>query len=227
MERAERVDYWSNGVAINDWDLSQAPVPRSSVDLIYSSESSSGVDVSFEIALLGQGYQFLNDNIQVYDSTNLHQFLELTDYSSFDFALQQIFRHNETDRDMVMMLKTGEQEGLSTSQEKKLTLAPGFTREDYSFSPDGEINVNYSVTQETEGLFVQNITFGETGICVHQVIDFNFNTWSREILTDDCVNSADTNEWHFPQGYGPLASDDAFLEPVEVVDVDQVFQEGF
>ena len=51
---------------------------------------------------------YLSDYIQSYDSTNLHQTLELSDYSSFTCSLRQIVRQNETDRDMVMMLESSD-----------------------------------------------------------------------------------------------------------------------
>lgn len=139
-ERAERVDYWPSNVVVNDFNLTEPPVEASSVDLIYSDEQSTGLDLSYEIVTPQSDKLYLNYNIQVYDSTNLHQFLELTDYYSFDCALQQVIRQNETDRDMVMMLKSDESaDELLFTQEKQLHLAPGFTKEEYTFSPDGKL----------------------------------------------------------------------------------------
>ena len=126
-----------------------------------------------------------------------------------------------------MMLSPDSGSNLQFTKEKKLNLAPGFTREEYSFSPDGELKVDFSVNKEQEGRFSQNITFGETGVCILQVVDFNNNTWNRELLTDNCSVSQSFLEWQFPQGYGPLSEDPAFAEEEEPIDIEEIFAEGF
>ena len=124
---------------------------------------------------------------------------------------------------MVMMLSSDDASILEYTTEKQLKLAPGFTREEYSFSPDGKINVDYSITQEEEGRFSQNITLGETGVCIFQVVDFNINVWSRELMTDNCTTSQSFMEWSFPQGYGPLSEDPAFGAEEDSVDFEEAF----
>lgn len=70
--------------------------------------------------------------------------------------------------------------------------------------------MNFQIAQQEEGRFHQNITFGETGVCLIQVVDFNVNSWSHEILTDNCTVSQIYQDWQFPQGTGPLGEDPAF-----------------
>jgi len=47
---------------------------------------------------------------------------------------------------MVMMLKSDDTTTfVETTKDRQLNLAPGFTREEYSFSPDGKTNVDFAM----------------------------------------------------------------------------------
>lgn len=96
---------------------------------------------------------------------------------------------------MVMQLSSDDASILEHTAKKQLKLAPGFTREDYSYSPDGKLTVDFNISQDQDGRFSQNITLGETGVCIWQLIDFNTNEWSRELLTDNCTVSQSVTTW--------------------------------
>lgn len=79
-----------------------------------------------------------------------------------------------------MVRGVNEDGNIEYTPEKRLKLPEGFTEESFIFAPDSNLKVTTRMVELAgEEYLDQEISFGETGVCVQQRLDFSTNTWSR------------------------------------------------